>query len=62
VTKKIKRIAYSDASPFLFRPLAIDFLVAEECASWREVFINDRWKKVFDWVSKWKRYHGITKR
>jgi hypothetical protein len=44
-------MACSDASIFLFRPLAIDFLVAEECASWREKFINDRWKEVFDWVN-----------
>jgi hypothetical protein len=35
---------------FLFRPLAIDFLIAEQCASWRESFIDGHYRQIFDWV------------
>jgi hypothetical protein len=35
---------------FLHRPLAIDFLIAEQCASWREVLINKHYKQIFIWV------------
>lgn len=47
----IERKAQTKERDFLLQPLAIDYLIAEECASWREVYINTRWKKVFDWVS-----------
>ncbi|KAH9208892.1 hypothetical protein DL95DRAFT_414357 [Leptodontidium sp. 2 PMI_412] len=42
-------MARSQEKDFLFQPLAIDFLVAEECALWREVFINKRWNELFHW-------------
>lgn len=49
VKERIKSKARSHEREFLFRPFAVDFLVAEECASWREKFINNRWEKLFDW-------------
>jgi hypothetical protein len=51
VKENIKKKARSWETRFLFQPLALDFLIAEECASWREVFINERWKELFQWVS-----------
>lgn len=50
----VKEVILSNANDisgcFLFRPLAIDFLIAEHCASWRESFIDDHYKQIFDWV------------
>ncbi|KAH7309271.1 hypothetical protein BKA65DRAFT_170849 [Rhexocercosporidium sp. MPI-PUGE-AT-0058] len=49
VQERIRNMARSQEKDFLFQPLAIDFLVAEECALWREVFINERWNELFHW-------------
>ncbi|KAH6714813.1 hypothetical protein BKA61DRAFT_734198 [Leptodontidium sp. MPI-SDFR-AT-0119] len=49
VQERIGDMARSQEKDFLFQPLAIDFLVAEECALWREVFINKRWNELFHW-------------
>lgn len=49
VQERIRNMARSQEKDILFQPLAIDFLVAEECALWREVFINERWNELFHW-------------
>ena len=47
---KDKIIASAINRGFFSQPLAIDLLIAEECANWRELFINDHYNQIFDWV------------
>jgi hypothetical protein len=38
------------AGDFLPHPLAVDLLLAEECAVWRESLINMHYQQIFNWV------------
>jgi len=53
--EEVKKIVIKNAGDqygcFLHQPLAIDVLIAEQCASWREDLINKRYKQIFVWVS-----------
>jgi hypothetical protein len=39
------------AGDFVPQPLSIDFLLAEECALWREELSDRRYKEIFNWVN-----------
>ena len=39
-----------EESCFIHRPLAIDFLISEECAITREILVNTHRNKIFQWV------------
>jgi hypothetical protein len=46
--EKIKeRLAAGDFPP---DPLAVDLMLAEECALWREKLINKHYQQIFNWV------------
>jgi hypothetical protein len=38
------------AGDFLPQALGVDLLIAEECALWREVFSDEKYKQIFNWV------------
>ncbi len=38
------------AGDFLPDPFAVDLMLAEECASWREELINKHYQQIFNWV------------
>ena len=40
----------NDLGSFIHRPFAIDILIAEQCALWREDFIQKHYIEIFDWV------------
>jgi hypothetical protein len=48
---KARIITNANDPRLLSQPLAIDLLVVEECALWRETFINEHYNQIFDWVS-----------
>jgi len=48
-----ERIVASDCARCnctLYRPLQIDLLIVEQCADWREKFIEKHYKQIFEWV------------
>jgi hypothetical protein len=48
---KARIVANANEPIFLSQPFAIDLLIVEECALWRETFINQHYDQIFDWVS-----------
>jgi hypothetical protein len=48
------------AGDFLPQPLIVDLLLAEECARWRETFIDERYMEIFNWVRILNLYFDIT--
>ncbi|KAH8586663.1 hypothetical protein B0O99DRAFT_695296 [Bisporella sp. PMI_857] len=49
IKEKIEDRAKNSKDTLLFRPFAIDFLLAKECALWRQVMINKNWLKMYEW-------------
>ena len=52
-SEDVKSILESAKDPntcFLHRPLAIDLMIADQCASWREMLINKHYKEIFIWI------------